>query len=1087
MPSESYTIEAILRVRDQGYSRGFSQAAEEVDRFDRSVSQSDRGAKSFKETMLGMASAIGVTKAIGAAWGMVKNSIGSAMDRIDTMSNFSRSIRLMTGDTELANAALDDLRNASRGTAYGLDVMAKATQGLVTSSYDVKTATTYVEGWGNAVAMYGDGSNATLANVTFQLNQMAAKGKANLGDLKSAMEAGIPVLQIYAEETGRSVEGVSQSISDGEISAKDFMATMQKAFSQGTESFPVLTGAAKSAGSTWSATFSNMKAATTRGMVSIIESIESARKDANLPGMKDGISAFGKTMESVLQGVGKIVGFVAKHFETLGSIVTTAFIAFAGYKAAEAATRAIKTFSDGLQRTNKMVTEWIGAQGTQITMSKTYAAAIQSTTGAEQIRAAAQRLNIALKQDDLTQTAAGIALTEKQKIALLAETGALTLKGILLSGLTLKQKLVAAAQLIWNKAIAANPIGAIIVAVTLLVAGLKLLVGWLTRTSDEHKAAQEAAQEQADAARGVIDSQKALTDSYEGNINAIEASSRQGMQYVDTLDSINNTSMDAAERSEKLEAAVDALNKLYPDLNVELNENKTATIASTDAIREQIKAADDLGRKKALQDYLSELYKQQVDLEGQLKKTGDLINLMREAGQDTKPTIWGEKQTDEYKALISVYNDTLTALQALGVEIPEVQEKIGALNVAQLEAEAAAEAQMRSLDNLREKYRVTTDNIVIYAEHVGRPLEEVGEKIVELSDKFGYSSDVILSAVEKSGMSLEDWGKTYEDKLKQASDAITRHADIITNGFEVLEQKSTISLDEFNANMRANQEAVDMWASNTETLMIAGVSQGIIKELARLGPAGAAQAARFVEELEWLNDGALGKFDELTPAAQEKITDLQTTMESGMTSAADAGRVSLMAEDYTGWGKYIPSEMARGLIQGENMVYSGTKKMSALASAGLSDLTTNMINNGWAAGIGLRDGLAATEGYVMYTASRIANSASRTIRQALVIRSPSRKTRGYGQQTGKGFGLGMLDSIRYIMRSAGLLAEAAMPDIDRQIAKAGMGVGSKIDAPGRVAQPGVLNLALGKRSFRAFVADITDVQSQEVELVEVFG
>ncbi len=1057
MASESYTVEAILRVRDQGYSRGFGQAADEVERFDNAITRSNRTSKSFRDTMLGMASAIGITKALGAAWTMAKNSVSSAMDRIDTMDNFARSVRLMTGDTQLAQSALDDLRDASRGTAYGLDVMAKATQGLVTSSYDVKTATTYVEDWGNAVAMYGDGSNATLANVTYQLNQMAAKGKTNLGDLKSAMEAGIPVLQIYAQATGQSVEDVSASISAGNISTKEFMATMHRAFTEGTESFPVLTGAAKNAGSTWSATFANMRAATTRGMVSIIESIESARKDANLPGMKDGISSFGKTMESVLQAVGKVVGFVAKHFETFGSIVTTAFIAFAGYKAADSATRAIKTFSDGLQRTNKMVTEWIGVQGTQITMSKTYAAAISTQTGAEQIRAAAQRLNIALSQDNLTQTAAGIALTEQQKIAILAETGALTLKGILLSGLTVKQKLVAAAQLIWNKAIAANPIGAIIVAITLLTAGLKALVGWLTRTSEEHKAAQAAAQDQADATKAVVDNQKLLTESYEGSLNAVEATSREALKYVDALDEIQNSSMTAAERSARLESVVESLNRLYPDLNVELNATKTAIIGSTDAIREQIKAAEDLGRKRAMQDYLSDLYRQQVELESQLKQSGDMINAMLAAGQDTKMTFWGARQTEEFQALVDAYNAAFFALQDINGIIPDVQAQFGELTLAQLEAEAAASAQERSLSNLAEKYGVTTDAIVDYT--------------------------------NRTGLSLEDLGKTYEDKLKQASDAITKHADIITNGFERLEQKSTISLDEFSANMRANQEAVDMWATNTETLMIAGVSQGIIKELAKLGPAGAAQAARFVEELEYLNEGALGKFDELTPAAADKIVDLQTELESGMTSAAEAGRVSLMAEDYVGWGGYIPEEMAKGLLAGEHMVFTRTRNMSQLATQGLSGLASSMHDSGWGAGLGLRDGLAASAGYIYGMAGSIAANVRYTINRALQIRSPSRVTRKSGRQAGEGVGLGLLDSVRYVMRAAGLLADAAIPDFDHRLALAGASgsTAAVVDAPGRTPQPAYLNFELGKRAYKGFVADITNAQNQTIELVEVFG
>lgn len=1091
--NESYTIEAILRVRDQGYSKGFERAAGEAQGFVSATSDATKNARGFRDTMLGMASAIGITKAVGAAWTMVKNSVGSAMARIDTMEQFSRTIETMTGDTQLATLALDALRNASRGTAYGLDVMAKATQGFVSSGYDVLTVTGFVENWGNAVALYGDGSNATLERVTYQLNQMAAKGKANLGDLKSAMEAGIPVTQIYAEAVDMSTEEVAAALSSGKISAQDFFSTMDRAFREGSASFPVLTGAAKSAGSSWSASFSNMRAATTRGMTNIIQSIEKARKDANLPGMKDAVSGFGLTLERILTGVGRVLGFAARHFETFGTIALTAFTAFAGYKAAVAATDAIKKFSDGVQQSRGLVNAWLDASGRQVTAVKAYDVAIKSATTQEQIRAAATRLGITLKAEDMTMTAAGIALTEKQKIAIMAETGALTLKSILLSGLPLKQKAVAAAQLLWNKALAANPIGVAIVAITAFVGMVKLLARVTGQANEEYVKAKETAKEMAGSLDEATSSSKKLRDSYRDTTNDTVAVRREASTYIQQLKDIESSSDGAFAKQEKMQAVLSNLSRLYPDLTYEIDEMTGSLIGGTDALELQMDAMDAAAKRTAMQEALSEAYKRQVDLETAIAASTNEMRRQEETGQSLGwvVTAFGKTlasgPTKEYKELQTKIAEATAELGLNEQHIEALMEALGVMSEEQHAAALAADEHARSQEVLTAKFGVTTDAIVAFAEKTGEPLDEVGQQVVELASRFELSTDEVIAAADESGMALGDWAKKFDDEVSRASAAITKHADIITNGFEKLEQKSTISLNKYAENLRENQRAVDQWADNTETLMLAGVDQGIIAQLARLGPEGAAQAKRFVDELEALNKGALGKFDELTPAAQDKILTLQEAFQSGMTSAANAGRVALQAEDYVGMGEFVPSEMARGLVRGQKIVLEDSKALALTATKGLSGIASTFDRTGYDAGMGLRNGLSRSARSIYSTANTIANGVAATMRKALQTRSPSRVTEVVGEHTGQGLVLGMDKTTKDVLRSAKNLALAAIPSIDSGSSRVGTGAASGVDAIGHIPQGAAITLVMAGKAFRAFVADITSAQNQEAELMEVYA
>lgn len=271
---------------------------------------------SFVGGVAKIAGAIGVTKLVSAGFDMIKNSVGSAFNRIDTMEQFNRVMTTMLGSTEQANAVLETTNGIVKGTAYGLDVAAMSVQNFVTSNMDVNKATDTVAAWGDAVAFYGDGSNQTFASVTDALAKMSAKGTVNMEQMNRITEAGIPALQIYADATGQSVEQVSEEMSKGNIKADEFTNIMNEALQNGTENFAGIGGAAKEAGASWGASFDNMRAAVTRGVTAIITKIDEMLTSNGLPDMRQMVSEFGAKFEEVLLGLAeKIPAFVEKIIE----------------------------------------------------------------------------------------------------------------------------------------------------------------------------------------------------------------------------------------------------------------------------------------------------------------------------------------------------------------------------------------------------------------------------------------------------------------------------------------------------------------------------------------------------------------------------------------------------------------------------------------------------------------------------------------------------------------------------------------------------------------------------------------------------
>jgi hypothetical protein len=82
--AESYSVEAILKASgaDQ-FKKAFDDASGSVDQLERSTEKSGL-------TIGKLAGAIGITAALAKGFAMVKDSVGRAFGRIDTMEQFER-------------------------------------------------------------------------------------------------------------------------------------------------------------------------------------------------------------------------------------------------------------------------------------------------------------------------------------------------------------------------------------------------------------------------------------------------------------------------------------------------------------------------------------------------------------------------------------------------------------------------------------------------------------------------------------------------------------------------------------------------------------------------------------------------------------------------------------------------------------------------------------------------------------------------------------------------------------------------------------------------------------------------------------
>lgn len=265
--------------------------------------------------------ALGLVQLAGKAINLVKDSISSAFSRIDTMESFERVMSTITGSTEETAKALDRTREIVTGTAYGLDVAAMGVQNFVTRGVSVDKATERIEAWGDAVAFYGEGSNEQLATVNDALAKMTTSGKVGMDQLNRLFDIGIDAVGMYAKATGRNAVDVQKDLSSGKISAEDFIDTVTKAMMEGTNGVHKVAGAAKEAGASWGASFDNMKAAVTRGVVNIIQSLDEMLANNGLPSMREMVADFGRKFEEALNKAAELIPVVIANIKQVYDVL----------------------------------------------------------------------------------------------------------------------------------------------------------------------------------------------------------------------------------------------------------------------------------------------------------------------------------------------------------------------------------------------------------------------------------------------------------------------------------------------------------------------------------------------------------------------------------------------------------------------------------------------------------------------------------------------------------------------------------------------------------------------------------------------
>ena len=282
--------------------------------------QIQNGGKATGSSVTGMAAKFGALVASGAI-------IKSAVSRVDTLNNSTRTFNNMGFKTADVDSAMNGLQKSIKGLPTSLDDAVSGVQLFAASTGDVKLAQKVWSGVNDAVLGFG-GTAGQAQEATVQLSQAFANGKVDAATWNSMINDGMgPALKALSKQMGISMGDLKSGLSDGSISVADFQQGLINLDTKGGGGMKSLSKIAKDSASGIGTGFQNMETAVVRGVGNIINAFGSANISNFISGIGSALEGAANAMVPFATALGNTVTWLAQLNSKTG-VITALAVAF---------------------------------------------------------------------------------------------------------------------------------------------------------------------------------------------------------------------------------------------------------------------------------------------------------------------------------------------------------------------------------------------------------------------------------------------------------------------------------------------------------------------------------------------------------------------------------------------------------------------------------------------------------------------------------------------------------------------------------------------------------------------------------------
>lgn len=423
------------------------------------------------------------------------------------------------------------------------------------------------------------------------------------------------------------------------------------------------------------------------------------------------------------------------------------------------------------------------------------------------------------------------------------------------------------------------------------------------------------------------------------------AARKKAKELAGDLDDLGSGLESLEKNSESNATAFETQGKVI-ESNMERNKDLAAELQRLSEI-ENKSAAD----KKLMADYVDELNN---SVSGLNMSYDEETGLLSATTEEINKRIEASKGMEEVSRLVDRQNQ-------LAQEAAEYETALKEATDAR--AKIAYDAAVEGVDG-KKVYGEALEDLAGKEDAAHEQLEAIKAEQAKLyEEEMAMREEVAATNNEANAMMIDSYNHLSEaqkEALNSMNDMYKKLVEQSTNAFETIEQKESISLDKMADNLKKNAEAMEKWSTNVALLAEAGVDDGIIMQLEKMGPAGAEQAERLVKET-----GAA--MDELPEEGRKQIEKLNKAMGTSMSEAMDstariageesevvAEKIGLIPEkaettlkaqiegrDFAQWGKHFTDEISAGVEYGEEQVAEAAENVALVPGKVIEETIAN--------------------------------------------------------------------------------------------------------------------------------------------------
>lgn len=316
--AETYTVEAKLIADINDYSSKLSQAAKQMSGFSNDTEKSNKKAgASFGAIVKGSfvgGAALGV---VSAALGVVKDSVGNAVNRFDTLNAYPKIMKQMGFSTQDTKKSIDVLKNGIDGLPTSLQDITKSSQSFAiltgSASSGAKTAIAL-----NDAFIASGASAADASRGVEQYSQMLASGKVDMVGWRSLQETMPASLKKVATAFGFTGKAATKDLYGALQSGQITMDQLNKKFIELDGGANGFANTARTASGGIGTSFTNMKNAVTNGLADMLKTIDSSLK-AN--GMGGFAKIFDQAKVAIKASFAAINGAIVAAMPTIVAVI----------------------------------------------------------------------------------------------------------------------------------------------------------------------------------------------------------------------------------------------------------------------------------------------------------------------------------------------------------------------------------------------------------------------------------------------------------------------------------------------------------------------------------------------------------------------------------------------------------------------------------------------------------------------------------------------------------------------------------------------------------------------------------------------